>query len=277
MSRAEAARAAVPRLAAAGVENPAREARLLLRWASGLGAAELSAALGAEMGAEEAARFSRGLARRAGREPLSHILGWREFWGRRFEIGPEALDPRPDTEALIGWALEGAAPRRIIDLGVGSGCILLTLLSEWPAARGLGVDASEAALALAGRNARMLGLSDRTRLERGDWLSGEVETAELIVANPPYLDAADMAALQPELLHEPALALDGGADGLDAYRAILCDLPRALAPGGAALFEIGATQADAVTALLREVGARNVTSRRDLAGKPRVLRATFDG
>lgn len=274
MTRAEAARAAAARLAQAGIDDPERDTRRLLRWATGLTAAALSAAMAEAMRGEEPARFEQAVARRAAREPLSHITGEREFWGRSFAIGPEALDPRPDTETLVAWALEGPAPARIVDLGVGSGCILLTLLAEWPQATGLGVDASKAALALARRNADRVGVADRAALRRGDWLCGVDGPVDLVAANPPYLDAAEMTALQPELRFEPALALDGGVDGLAPYRAILRDLPRVLAPDGAAYFEIAAARAEQTAALIAEAGLRP-TLRHDLAGRPRVLRATF--
>ncbi|MGF1660068.1 MAG: peptide chain release factor N(5)-glutamine methyltransferase [Rubrimonas sp.] len=265
-------RDAAARLRAAGMPDPAREARLLLRWASGLDAARLLSADAAEMDRDEAARFAEGVERRLSGAPLSHVLGRRAFWGRDFFVTADVLDPRPETEILVAWALEGSPPARILDLGVGSGCILLSLLAEWPTVRGEGVDASPAALAVAARNAETLGVADRVALRLGHWLDGLSAPADLIVANPPYLDAADMAAIPAELRAEPRLALDGGADGLDAYRAILSRLDAALAPGGAALLEIGAGQAEAVAALARGAGWPEPALRRDLDGRPRTLR-----
>jgi release factor glutamine methyltransferase len=273
VTRAEALRAGAARLAAAGIDGAAREARLLMRWAANLDAAALATALDAPMGAAEAARWAEGLAARAGRAPLSHVTGRRRFWGRDFAVTPDVLDPRPETETLVAWALEGPPAARVLDLGVGSGCILLTLLAEWPDARGLGVDASQAALAVAARNAVALGVSDRSTLRGGDWLDGVDARFDLVVANPPYLSDADMERLAPEARAEPAQALHGGPDGLDGYRRIAAGLAAALKPGGVALFEVGAGQADAVSAILRAGGAATVETRADLDGRARVLRA----
>ena len=269
--RAEALRAAVSRLASAGVEDPVGDARRLLRAAAGLDAAALSARIGDAMPADEAARFEAALARRAAREPVAHILGLREFWGRSFRVTSDVLDPRPETETLIAAALEGGAAARILDLGVGSGCILLTLLAEWPAAGGTGVDASEAALAVARENAAALGVAARATLRPGDWLEDVSGPFDLIVSNPPYLASSEMADVAPELRREPAAALDGGPDGLAAYRRIAAGAARALAPGGRLLLEIGPSQAEPVSALLREAGLGPVQLRRDLDERPRVL------
>ena len=269
--RAEALRAAVSRLASAGVEDPVGDARRLLRAAAGLDAAALSARIGDAMPADEAARFEAALSRRAAREPVAHILGLREFWGRSFRVTSDVLDPRPETETLIAAALEGGAAARILDLGVGSGCILLTLLAEWPAAGGTGVDASEAALAVARENAAALGVAARATLRPGDWLEDVSGPFDLIVSNPPYLASSEMADVAPELRREPAAALDGGPDGLAAYRRIAAGAARALAPGGRLLLEIGPSQAEPVSALLREAGLGPVQLRRDLDERPRVL------
>jgi release factor glutamine methyltransferase len=271
VTREQALRAAAARLAAAGVEGAARDARVLLRWAAGLDAAHLSAALSEPMAAEEAARFDAAVAARVARRPVAQITGRREFWGRDFAVTPDVLDPRPETETLIAWALEGPAPARILDLGVGSGCILLTLLAEWPRALGVGVDASAAALAVAGRNAAALGVAYRVQLVCGDWFCGVDGTFDLIAANPPYLSDAEMAAIPPELRHEPRGALTGGVDGLDPYRAIAAGLPAHLAPGGRALLEIGPTQGAAVAELLRCAGLSRVEIRADLDDRPRIV------
>jgi release factor glutamine methyltransferase len=272
VTRAEALTSAVRHLAAAGVSEPARDARLLLRWASGLDAAALSTALDAPCAGAEAERFEIAVARRAARSPLSHVVGFREFWGRRFTVTPDVLDPRPETETLIAWALEGGPAARILDLGVGSGCILLTLLAEWPEATGVGVDASAAALAVAASNAEALAVASRVRLTPGDWFSGVEGRFDLVVSNPPYLDAADMAALGPEERAEPALALHGGSDGLAPYRAIAAGLGAALAPGGAALVEIGAGQEAAVAAIFLAEGFAGVAMREDFDRRVRALR-----
>jgi release factor glutamine methyltransferase len=273
-SRAEALRAATARLVAAGVEDAAGDARRLMRHAEGLdGAAALGRDPRAALPPSAAAAFEAAVARRAARAPMSHILGFRLFWGRAFRVTPAVLDPRPETETLVARALDGPAPARVLDLGTGSGCLLLSLLAEWPGATGLGVDRSAAALAVARANAAALGLGARVRFVEGDWFGPVAGRFDLVVSNPPYLSAADMAARQPELRAEPALALDGGADGLDAYRAIAAGLPGALAPGGVALLEVGLGQADAVAALLRAAGLAEVTACADLDGRARAVRA----
>jgi release factor glutamine methyltransferase len=183
----------------------------------------------------------------------------------------DVLDPRPETESLVAWALERGPAARVLDLGVGSGCILFSLLAEWPEATGVGVDVSAAALAVAARNAAALGVAGRAALRRGEWLSGLGETFDLIVSNPPYLATAEMDDIAPEVAAEPALALEGGVDGLDAYRAIAAGAPAALAPGGALLLEIGPTQADPVDALMRGAGLSQLGLRRDFDGRVRCL------
>ncbi len=271
MTRAEALRAAARRLSAAGIDDPAREARLLMRWSAGLEAAALSARLDEPLPEAERARFEAAAARRATRAPLSHVTGERLFWGRRFAVTPDVLDPRPETEILIAWALERGPARRVLDLGVGSGCILLTLLAEWPGASGVGIDASPAALAVARRNADALGVAARAELRPGDWLAGVAGRFDLIASNPPYLAAAEMAALAPEARAEPAAALLGGADGLDAYRAIAAGAARALAPGGALLLEIGPTQAEPVREIMAAAGLASLGARRDFDDRVRCV------
>jgi release factor glutamine methyltransferase len=267
---------AAARLQVAGVDDPAREARLLMRWASGLGAASLSASIGDAPDAAEADRFAEAVARRAARVPLSHITGRRAFWQHDFIVTPAVLDPRPETEVLVVWALEGPPARRVIDLGTGSGCILLSLLAAWPAATGLGIDASPAALAVAEANAAAMGLSARAAFRRGDWLEGVAETADLVVANPPYLATDELADLAPEVLAEPRAALDGGPDGLDPYRRIARGLNTALSRDGRALLEIGPTQASAVAAIFAAAGFGRHALRRDLDGRPRTLLVARD-
>ncbi|WP_339949018.1 peptide chain release factor N(5)-glutamine methyltransferase [uncultured Albimonas sp.] len=259
-------------LGAAGVGDPARDARLLARWASGLEAAAFAARLDEPPGVAEAARFAAGLAKRLSRQPMSQIMGAREFWGRRFEVGPDVLDPRPETETLIAAALEGPAPRRILDLGLGSGCILLTLLAEWPGAAGLGVERSPAALAVARRNAEALGLAGRAELQPGDWFDAVRGRFELVVSNPPYIPEREVEALDPEVRGwEPFAALAGGEDGLAAYRAIAAGLDGALAPEGRAILEIGAGQEDEVEAIFAERGFALRAAHRDLDDRPRAL------
>ncbi len=273
-SRAEAIARGAAALAGAGVEDPARDARLLYRWAAGLDGAALSAGLTEPAGAAELACFERAVTARAGRAPVSHITGTREFWGRSFAVTPAVLDPRPDTETLIAAALEGPPARQILDLGTGSGCILLTLLAEWPEARGSGIDISPEALAVAAGNARRLGLGARAAFRCGDWCDGLEGDFDLIVSNPPYIAEAEIAGLAPEVrLHEPRAALSGGADGLDAYRRIARSAGRFLAARGRMLLEIGPSQAATVRGILAAGGLKVVSIRQDLDGRDRVIHA----
>lgn len=269
-SRAEALRAAAARLAAAGVEDAPRDARLLLRWAAGLEAAALATRLGEPMASGEAARFAEAIARRAARIPLSHVTGRRAFWRFDFAVTPDVLDPRPETELLVAAALERPFAR-VLDLGVGSGCILLSLLAERADATGVGVDASAGALAVAAKNAAALGVADRADLRLGDWLDGVTGSFDLVTANPPYLATAELAGLAPEVLAEPREALNGGPDGLAPYRRIAEGLDGVLAPGGWALLEIGPTQGVSAAAPFRAAGFDRIALRRDMDGRPRLL------
>jgi release factor glutamine methyltransferase len=270
-TRAALLREATATLSAAAIEDPARDARLLLRWASGLGAAALSADLGAAPNDLETHRFTKAVARRAARHPLSHITGTRTFWGRDFAVTPDVLDPRPETETLIAEALHRGPFARVLDLGTGSGCILLTLLAEWPQATGLGTDRSAAALDIARQNAATLGI-DRAALEQHDWWTGIEGRFDLIVSNPPYIAADEIPALAPEVRdHEPRAALTPGGDGLDAYRAIAAGTIRHLAPGGLLMVEIGPTQYHAVAAILAAAGLLVQAEIPDLDQRPRVI------
>jgi release factor glutamine methyltransferase len=255
------------------VPDAGRDARLLCRWAAGLSGAALSAALGETPTGAECDRFAQAVAARVARVPLSHITGGRAFWGRTFRVSAAVLDPRPETETLIAEALRRPA-QRVLDLGTGSGCILLTLLAEWPGATGLGTDISDAALAVARENAVALGVAERASFLRADWFAGAPEGFDLIVSNPPYIAAAEMADLAPEVrLHEPAMALTPGGDGLDAYRLIAAGVGAHLAPGGRLLLEIGPTQGAAVAALLTAAGLEVAPPLRDIDGRQRVLAA----
>jgi release factor glutamine methyltransferase len=270
------------RLAAAGVASAALDATLLLCAATGERREVVMAYPERPVIPEAAEAYRAMIDRRAAREPVSRILGRREFWGLDFMVAPAVLDPRPDTETLVRAALdwlEGRPPARIVDLGTGSGCILLALLHEHPDATGLGIDVSEDALTVARVNARTLGLAEQAMFARGDWLSELPDgSADMIVSNPPYIPRAEIAGLDPEVaVYDPAGALDGGADGLDAYRRIAADLARVLAPGGAVFLEIGAGQEDAVTALLEAGGADAVQQFHDLSGRVRCLGAFFGG
>ena len=264
------------RLDAAGVPGPVIDARVLVEAACGVTRADIVGDPYREIGPEEAARLDDYLERRIRREPVSHILGRRGFWNIMLGVTPGVLTPRPETEVIVDHALrlfpEGR-PLRILDLGVGSGAILLAILAERPAARGLGVDVSEEALAVARENAANLGLAGRVALLRGDWTAGLADADfDLVVSNPPYIATGVIETLDPEVrVYEPRLALDGGADGLDAYRRLAPEILRVLKPGGRFLVEIGYDQRAAVETLFREAGAVEVETLQDLSTHDRVV------
>jgi release factor glutamine methyltransferase len=218
------------------------------------------------------AAFAALLARRRAHEPIAYITGTRAFWSIDLEVGPGVLIPRPDSETLIEAAVDhfrDRAPGAILDLGTGPGTLLLAALDQWPEARGLGIDASEQALDYARRNMLDLGMAGRADFRLGDWAANVAGQFDLILSNPPYIGTGE--ALPADVRdYEPAGALFAGADGLDAYRAIVPDLPRLLAPGGVAILEIGVTMADAVGALATAAGLV-AALRPDLAGRPRAL------
>ncbi|MTJ81553.1 MAG: peptide chain release factor N(5)-glutamine methyltransferase [Telmatospirillum sp.] len=218
-----------------------------------------------------------GLARRrAAREPVSHILGRREFWSLSFRVTADTLDPRPDTETLVEAVLDRIPdrdrPLRLLDLGTGTGCILLALLSELPRASGLGIDRSPAALEVAAGNADALGLAGRARFQTGDWGRGLEPDFDIIVSNPPYIPDGDIDGLEAEVARfEPRSALAGGTDGLDCYRALAPDLARLLVRGGTAALEVGAGQSRDVGEILSGAGLGIFAIRRDLAGVERCV------
>ena len=257
-------------------KEPAREARLLLAAAGALRASDLVGAPEAPLGAA-ARRVSAFAARRAAGEPLSRILGRREFWSLSLAISPDALDPRPETETIVEAALATFAARRgepiaLLDLGVGSGALLCALLSEFPAARGIGVDVSEGAANVARANVEALGLTNRAEIRLGDWGAGLDGPFDLIAANPPYVRSGEIADLPREVRdHDPRLALDGGKDGLDAYRALLPQIARLLAPEGWFFLEVGAGQAEAVMTIAAAAGLAELATFDDLAGVARVV------
>lgn len=280
-TRIEAIGLVADRLEAAGVAHPQDEARALLRGAAGLTRLELALAPRAPLSEDESRILSDYAARRAAREPVSRILGERGFWTLDLTVAPGVLDPRPDTETLIETALSLVAERRdaplaILDLGSGSGAIACALLSELPAAWALAVDLSPDACAASAANLARCGFSDRAYAVRGRWAEALQGGFDLIVSNPPYVRSDDIAGLDPEVrLHDPALALDGGADGLDCYRDIIRDLPRLLAEDALVLFEVGFDQAASVAELLAVHGLQIAHVARDAGGHERIVAARF--
>jgi release factor glutamine methyltransferase len=271
---------AVAALSAAGVENPRLEARLLLRHVLGLSMETLIGYPEQTIAEDERAALRPLVARRAAREPLAYILGEREFWSLPFRVTPDTLVPRPDSETLIEAALAHVADRhrslRILDLGTGSGCLLLALLAELPAASGVGVDLSAAALGVARDNALVLGLADRAAWVQGNWSDAISGTFDLVVANPPYVAEAELPCLPPEVARfEPRLALNGGPDGLDSLRALVPSLMGLEHPDSIILIEIGADQAAPASALLVNHGLQDVKTIKDLSGNSRCMIARF--
>lgn len=274
MNVREALREAAARLGA--VSASARlDAELLMAHALGIGREAL---LLGRLDEEAPAGFAPLLARRLGHEPLAYITGEREFWSLPLAVGPGVLIPRPDSETLIEAAREALAdrpPRRILDLGTGSGALLLAALAEWPDAEGLGIDRSEAAIACAAGNAERLGFAGRARFRLGDWAEGIEAAFDLVLCNPPYVESD--AVLAPDVrAFEPAGALFAGADGLDAYRALAPQLARLLAAGGVGCVEIGADQAAGAGALFAGAGLKYYC-RQDLAGRDRCLVIHMNG
>jgi release factor glutamine methyltransferase len=216
------------------------------------------------------------IARRAAREPLAYITGHKEFWSLDFAVGPGCLIPRPDTETLIEAALslhpDRAAPLSILDLGTGSGCLLIAALKEFPGARGVGIDSSPEALAWAWRNVAAHHLQDRATLIESAWLDDASPGFDLILSNPPYIPSVEIGRLAPEVArHEPRAAFDGGPDGLDAYRALAPRIARLLGPAGHALLEIGNGQSAQVPMLLADADLKVLKINHDLAGIPRCI------
>ncbi len=276
--RADAAlRLAIPRLRAAAIDDAPGDCRRLLAFALGIGPDRLTLHLGDEMtGAQEVA-FEAAVAARVARRPVSQIVGERLFFGRRFKVTQDTLDPRPETELLVQTALERPFVR-MLDLGTGTGCILLSCLAGMPIASGVGTDLSPAALAVAAENAARLGLEQRVALRQSDWFRDVSGRFDLIVSNPPYIAADEMAGLAPEVRDwEPHLALSPGGDGLGAYRAIAAGAGARLMAGGRIVLEIGPTQGAAVVALLVAQGFEAPEVLKDLDGRDRVVLAIGPG
>ena len=262
----------------AGLDSPELDARVLIGFALGLDHAALAAAAKREISCSEAQRITMLGERRLNHDSIAAIVGSKEFWGLPLRVSAATLIPRPETETVVEAALDAIkrlGPRtqalRIADLGTGSGCLLLALLSELPNASGIGTDISIDALAIAEQNARALGLAQRCQLICGNFADALVGGLDLVVCNPPYIATPDLARLAPEVRREPRIALDGGPDGLAGYRAIAADALRLLAPGGCLALELGVGQAPAVGTLLRTAGLAPQGPLRDLAGVPRAI------
>jgi release factor glutamine methyltransferase len=264
------------RLQAAGVDGPVIDARLLVEAAAGASRTDIIADPHRTLSDEQEAVLEDFIARRERREPVSHILGRKGFWKIMLQVNADVLTPRPDTETVVELVLRDLPEGRafsVLDLGVGSGAILLAILAERPAGKGLGVDVSDEALAVARENAANLGLAGKVALLRGDWTRGLGDASfDLVVSNPPYIRSAEIEGLAPEVRdHEPRLALDGGADGLDAYRELAPEILRVLKPGGRFAVEIGFDQATEVEALFKAAGAQGLATHKDLANRDRVV------
>lgn len=263
------------RLQEAGIDNPALEARLLLCHAAGWTPEALIAHPEREVPADVQARLEEALRRRTAREPLAYITGEKEFWGRSFMLNRHTLIPRPESETLIELclALHPEPPQAVLDFGTGSGCLLLTLLAEWPQARGVGVDIAPEALTCATANARALGLDKRAEFMLSDWGDDLPRAAYgLIISNPPYIAEGDMPTLQPEVRdYEPRRALTAGKDGLEAYRKLAETVTLYLTESGFVVLEAGAGQARDVTNIFHKQGLSRVATRNDLLGFERAL------
>jgi release factor glutamine methyltransferase len=274
---AQAHQRAAALLAEAGIETPKRDARVLLCEAARIDHAALLRDPDGQLDNDAARRLQAFVSRRLKHEPVSRILGRRDFWGCTLRVTPDVLDPRADTETLVSTALETLRHRcdealRILDLGTGSGALLCALLSEFAHAFGIGVDRHEAACRVARENLDACGFGSRGAILCGDWSAALAGGFDLVVSNPPYIASPVIERLDPEVRdHDPRPALDGGPDGLDAYRAIAADLSRLMAPGAKAVVEIGYDGAESVGECFRQAGWSSVSLKRDLEGQKRAL------
>jgi release factor glutamine methyltransferase len=251
------------------------EARLLLMHASGLSRAQLISESRAPIPADAAARLDALAARRLAGEPVDHILGWRMFYGRRFRISKDVLSPRQETEEVVAKALRLIADipaPQILDIGTGSGAMIITAACERPKARGVAVDISAAALKIACVNAAAHGAAERIEFLRGSWLAPVRGTFDLIMSNPPYIERAALASLSKEVKdYDPMPALDGGEDGLDPYREIAMAAPPHMSPQGRIVLEIGCNQGQSAMDIFKTAGFRDLQLEHDLAGLPRII------
>ncbi len=276
---------ATGRLAEAGVDTARLDAELLMAQALGLAREEIFLSPDRQLSVREMAAFEALVSRRAAREPVARITGTKEFWSLQFALNAATLVPRPDSETLVAAVLQeigeaAGGPLRILDLGTGSGCLLLALLSEMPGATGIGVDCDPEAVVVARQNARRLGLQERAEFRDGDWFGALEADAQsprfdVIISNPPYIETGEIAGLAPEVASfEPRAALDGGADGLEAYRRIATSAQKYLASDGQIFLELGAGQEKAVSKILEHHGLGVRGQYKDLAGVLRVISAS---
>lgn len=264
------------RLEAAGVDSPVLDARLLLEAGAGVSRLEIVTDPRRELSDAQVDAVNALTKRREAREPVSQIIGRKHFWTLELAVNADVLTPRPETEFVVEAGLRATlpadAPHRILDLGAGSGAIILALLRERPSATGVAIDVSERALAMVHANANELGVANRLEIRQNDWARDLDERFDLVVSNPPYIRSGDIDELAPEVSrYEPRVALDGGEDGLVAYRIIAAALPRLLKPGAAFALEVGLGQAESVKALVEASGLSAGEPVRDLSGIPRVV------
>lgn len=266
-------------LASAGIETADLEARILLEDIAGIPRSEFIFQRDKELPDDISKQINSIIDRRVQGESLGRILGYRDFWNSRFFLSSDTLEPRPDTETLIEEVLhEHRSPKSILDLGTGTGCILLSLLQEFPDALGMAVDKAQGACVTAAENAKRLGLENRTTILNGSWFDPIPKDSkfDLIVSNPPYIPSLEIRNLQSEVKnHDPILALDGGEDGLLPYKYLCSNLKRYLHPHGVVVLEFGVGQAYDITRIVEEAGATLIRVTNDLGGVPRVIKFTY--
>jgi release factor glutamine methyltransferase len=270
-------RAAERQLAEAGIDDPSLDARWLAEHALGIDRAAMPGRQERTLSGDEARRIESLISRRAAHEPVARIVGEREFWSLSFGLNEATLEPRPDSETLVEVALKylrGRAAPRLLDLGTGTGCLLLACLHEIPGAAGLGIDIAPRAVEQARINAENLGLAERAAFKTGNWCEGLAEKFDAILSNPPYIPSSEIPGLMPEVrAHDPVLALDGGKDGLAACRLLVPSIAQFLKPDGFAIFEVGRGQADDVAALCLKAGLAEISKHKDLNGIERCVAA----
>ena len=264
------------KLSGIGIERPRFEARILLAHVLGIKPLDLISNPERNCSFEQTQQFESLVGRRVCREPISHLLGRREFWSLNFRVTRDVLDPRPDSETIVAEALKRFPIKRdpfsVLDIGVGSGCLLLSVLHERPLANGLGIDVSQAAIDIAIANASQMGLANRAEFKCTSWVREIATKFDLILCNPPYIPSSEIELLETEVRkYEPRLALDGGWDGLAAYRKIIPQLRRILNRTGLAIFELGLGQEGGVISLAEECGLTTLAQPKDLSGHTRCL------